>query len=127
MSKRNDRVASLIHREVAEMLQWRIKDPRLEGLTVTRVEMSPDVHYAWIYIDLVSHPERVEKALEALHRASGFMRGELRQKLKLRFTPELVFRADQGLAYSEKINHILSDLKAQGEFSSESPEVTELP
>lgn len=123
MSKRSEKVSSALHREVAELLQMRLRDPRLTGLTISRVEVSSDLHYAWVYVDFVSHPGDSDQALVALGKASGFLRNEIRQKLRMRYTPELIFRNDKGLEHSERINTILEDLKARGELSDESAEV----
>src|SRR5262245_12476604 len=124
MAKRQDRLSSLIHREVAELLQRKVKDPRIEGVTVTRVEMSGDLHYAWIYVDFVSRTGDMDRALGALSHASGFLRSEVRQNLRLRHTPELVFRADAGLEHSERIHKVLAELKERGELTDDNPELT---
>ena len=122
MAKRQDRLSSLIHREVAELLHRKVKDPRIEGVTVTHVEMSGDLHYAWVYVDFVSRSGDMEKAMSALSRAAGFLRSEVRQNLRLRHTPELVFRADTGLEHSERIGQVLAELRQRGELSDETPE-----
>jgi ribosome-binding factor A len=124
MSKRKERLSSLIQREVAELLHRKVKDPRIEGVTITRVEMSGDLHYAWIYVDFVSRTVDMNRALGALSHASGFLRGEVRQNLRLRHTPELVFRADAGLEHSERIYKVLSELKERGELTADDPERT---
>jgi ribosome-binding factor A len=121
MGKRKERVASLIHREVAELLQRRMKDPRLEALTVTRVELSPDLHYAWVYVDFASRPGDLDAALGALEGASRFLRNEIRNNLRLRHTPELVFRSDRGLAHSERVQQLLSELRDRGELQPIAP------
>jgi ribosome-binding factor A len=97
-----------------------MRDPRLGGLTITRVEVSPDLHYAWIYVDLVSRPQEVAKALDALSGAGRFLRNEIRQSLRLRHTPELVFRSDKGLEHSERIHHLLDELRRQEDLAAES-------
>lgn len=121
MSKRSEKVSSQMHREVAELLQTRLRDPRLVGLTVTRVEVSNDLHYAWVYVDFVSHPGDTKVALAALAKASGFLRSEIRQSLRMRYTPELIFRDDKGLEHSERIRLVLQELKARGEIPSDEP------
>jgi ribosome-binding factor A len=119
MSKRNDRVSSLLHREVAGLLQLRMRDPRIEGLTVTRVEVSNDLHYAWVYVDFVSRQGNVDAALAALEKASRFIRNEVRQNLSMRHTPELIFRSDKGLEYSERIHNVLQELRERGELPAD--------
>jgi ribosome-binding factor A len=127
MKNRNDRVSSLIHREVAELLQKRMRDPRIEGLTVTRVEVSPDLHYAWVYVDLVSRPQEVGHALDALAGASRFLRNEIRQSLRMRYTPELIFRSDRGLEHSERIHHLIEELRQKGELPAAQDAAADAP
>lgn len=103
------RVAEEIKRELAQMIRDEIKDPRVKGLiSVTHVEVTNDFKNAKIFVSMLADEEQIKNALRGLDNASGYLRSELAKKLQLRFTPELVFKFDQSLAYGDKINKIIS-------------------
>lgn len=108
---RNHRVAQEIHREVTDILQKRIKDPRLKGLTITDVKVTGDLQQATIFYsilsDLASDAEKVAKGLE---KAKGSIRKALGQRLTIYKTPELFFEQDQSVQYGNKIDDLLRQL-----------------
>jgi ribosome-binding factor A len=108
--RRKQRVASQIRFEIAALLERRIEDPRLRGLSVTGVEISPDLHQAFIYVSALSGQEGSQEALAGLKHASGYFRHELAERLHLRIVPELFFRWDASLETGERISHILDEL-----------------
>jgi ribosome-binding factor A len=108
--RRKQRVANQIRFEIAELLERRIEDPRLRGLSITSVEVSPDLHQAFIYVSALSGKEGSQAALSGLKHASGFFRHELAGRLDLRVVPELIFRWDASLETGERISHILDEL-----------------
>jgi ribosome-binding factor A len=108
--RRKQRVASQIRFEIADLLERRTEDPRLRGLSVTGVEISPDLHQAFIYVSALSGQEGSQEALAGLKHASGFFRHELAERLDLRIVPELIFRWDASLETGERISHILDEL-----------------
>src|SRR5512136_2481240 len=108
--RRKQRVASQIRFEIAALLERRIEDPRLRGLSVTGVEISPDLHQAFIYVSALSGQEGSQEALAGLKHASGYFRHELAERLDLRIVPELIFRWDASLETGERISHILDEL-----------------
>ncbi len=119
MSHRIPRVNSLIRRELSDLLQRQVKDPRLGGfITVTRVSTSPDLRHAKVFISIMSNEEEKGKALEALANASGFFRKELGMRLRLRRSPELSFHHDdsikQGAHILELINQVTNSDNREG-------------
>jgi ribosome-binding factor A len=112
-SKRPERVADLLHREVAEMLLRRVKDPRVSTVTITAVNVSRDLQNATVFFCLTgtSDVAAFETALEGLNKAKGFMRQELGKRLQLRYVPQLTFRYDSSLDYGAKIERILKELQ----------------
>jgi len=105
MTRRIERVNSLIRQEISELLQRQVKDPRLGNfVAVTEVDTSSDLRYAKIFVSCISGEEDRQKTMSALTSASGFLRNEMARHLKLRRIPELVFRWDNSI---ERGTHIL--------------------
>ena len=107
---RQDRINEEMFREVAQIIRT-VKDPRVSGafVSVTGVEVTPDLKYAKIYYSaLQGDKKEVKKGLAA---ASGYIRGQLAKNLNLRITPELTFCEDTSIAYGAKIEKIISGFK----------------
>ncbi|MBQ9162457.1 MAG: 30S ribosome-binding factor RbfA [Clostridia bacterium] len=104
---RQDRINEEMFREAAQIIRT-VKDPRVSGafVSVTGVEVTPDLKYAKIYYSaLQGDKKEVKKGLAA---ASGYIRGQLAKNLNLRVTPELTFCEDTSIAYGAKIEKIIS-------------------
>lgn len=115
MSKRRqERIADLIQRELSDIVQRRIKDPRLEGLTITGTRVSPDYMYADIHFyRLGGDQEGLEEAREGLESALGFIRRELGARIQTRFTPELRFHLDESIDYGDHIDSLLAQIRKE--------------
>ncbi|MBZ4654477.1 MAG: rbfA [Peptococcaceae bacterium] len=118
---RISRIAEEIKREVAQMIRDEIKDPRITGLiSVTQVEVTNDLSIAKIYISLLGDEEKRKSCLQGLEKACGYIRTELAKRLKLRYTPELVFKMDESIEYGAKISKILAEVnKTGGDLNSD--------
>ena len=111
MSRRLERVNQLIREEISILLQRQIKDPRLSGfITVTRVSTSSDLGHAKVFISVMGDEEEKREALEALTKASGFMRRALRQQLTLRYIPELNFYYDDSIEQGAHVLELISQI-----------------
>ncbi len=108
--KYQHRVSELVHVRLSILLERKIKDPRLDMVTITDVEVSPDASYAKVYYSAAGGDQSREEAQEGLESAAGFLRYELGQVLRLRRTPELVFHYDHSLERGERISSILDEL-----------------
>lgn len=110
--KRSDRVADLLRQEIADLLLRRVKDPRIEGITITGVDVTQDLQHARIYYCLTGTPsEEAKKNVAAgLEKARGFMRQELGKRLHMRYLPQLGFHYDGSFEYGEKIERLLKEL-----------------
>ncbi len=106
---RSDRVASSLMKELSEILQRDVKDPRLAGCTVMRVRLSRDLKVAWVYLS-VFPKENWKAAEKALKKASGFIRREAGRRLRLRRSPELRFQRDEGVDNMLEMDKILKGL-----------------
>lgn len=104
------RVSELIHIRLSNLLERKIKDPRLEMVTITDVEVSPDASRADVYFSALGGDQSREEAKEGLESAAGWLRRELGKQLRLRRTPELIFHYDRSVERGERISNILDDL-----------------
>jgi ribosome-binding factor A len=108
------RVEDQLRRVLSELIARRVKDPRIEMVGVTRVEMSPDLRYARVYLSVIGDESKVSGAVGAARRAAGFLRGEVGRAMRLRVAPELRFFLDETLAAQERIEALLRDSSADG-------------
>ena len=115
MKIRPERVAETIKREMADILVRRMRDPRLGGMiSVTDVEVTPDLALARIYVSILAEGEERERTLEALGHSAGFVRHELAPRLGLREMPEVRFLLDTSIEQGARVEELLRKL-ATGE------------
>ncbi|UOF89394.1 30S ribosome-binding factor RbfA [Fodinisporobacter ferrooxydans] len=110
---RVSRVGEQIKKEINDIVRYELKDPRIGFLTITDVEVSGDLSYAKVFISVLGKEEERDHTLQALVRASGFIRSELGKRLRIRHTPELSFSLDRSLDYSERIHDVLRSLDTE--------------
>lgn len=113
MSLRAERVAEQMKKEIAQILQDELKDPRIGFVTVTAVELSNDLQHAKVYVSIYGTEQEKKQTLEALARATGFVRREIGRRIKLRLTPEIVFKFDESIEHGDRIARLLSQIKAE--------------
>jgi ribosome-binding factor A len=111
--RRQRQVAELLHQEISLLIQSQVDDPRLGFVTVTGVEVTPDLRLAHIYVSVMGSDDEVKQTLAGLKSAAGFFRHELGSTLSLRFTPELSFRLDKSVEQGLRIDQLLDSLPAQ--------------
>jgi ribosome-binding factor A len=111
MGKRYQRrVSELVHVHLSDLLERKVKDPRVAGVTITDVEVAPDATRAYVYFSVLGGEEWRKEAQQGLRSAGGWLRRELGQRLRLRNTPELIFRYDRSVERGERISAILDEL-----------------
>ncbi len=93
------------------MLFRDLKDRRIGFVTVTGVEMSPDLRHAKVFVSVMGSEAEKKASLNGLSHAAGWIRHELGQRIRMKFLPELVFRADSSQEYGEHIDHLLDEAK----------------
>lgn len=120
VSHRVDRVAEGIQRALAESIQSSLRDPRIQKVTLSSVQLSPDLKNAKIYFSVLPE-ENAQQALEALQKASGFLRGELARGMTLKTVPTLSFVYDDSWAHAHRV-HRLIDAALSGALAKEFPE-----
>ena len=108
---RVDRVGMEIKREVNEILQKKVRDPRVQGITITDVQMLGDLSMAKVYYTLMSNlASEQEKAQTGLEKAKRTIKRELGHNLKMYKIPDLTFIKDESIEYGNKIDQMLRDL-----------------
>ena len=107
MTRRAERLEEEIREEVASIIGRGLKDPRIGFVTVTRVSLTADLRSARVYVGVLGDERQRQKALQGLHSAAGFVRRELGRRVRLRHTPEVVFRHDSGLDSAERVARLL--------------------
>ncbi|MDZ7373147.1 MAG: 30S ribosome-binding factor RbfA [candidate division KSB1 bacterium] len=108
--KRADRVAVLLREEISRVIFEELKDPRVGHVTITRVRLTDDLKYARVYFNVLGGAEKAEQCRAGLERAKGFIRNQIRMNTDLRFIPDLEFRYDDTLDYSERIEELLREI-----------------
>jgi ribosome-binding factor A len=110
-SHRPERVAEAIRQTVAAFLTSDVRDPRVGFVTVTAVEVSPDLSHARVRVSVMGSDEDKVKSLEGLTSAARFLRAQLARELPLRVAPEIRFELDRGLDHAQQIDRVLRGLK----------------
>ena len=123
MSEKNmGRLAQDMKREIIAILS-RLKDPRLTAgglLTVTRLDVTPDLDVAKVYVSVLGSPDGPAPVIQALNHSAGHVRTELSRKMHIRKAPRLIFVEDDGAAYAAHINELLKELNVDsGEPAAE--------
>ena len=109
---RSQRVAEQIRRELADLLQFEVKDPRVGRITVTEVEVSGDMTHAKVYYSAPPAEQETGELQKGLEKSAGFLRGQLAKRMLLRTVPQLHFiydaSIDRGMRLSRLIDEALS-------------------
>lgn len=112
MSRRIERVNSLLVEVIAEVVMREVKDPRVPGLiTITRVETSPDLRQAKVFFSVIGDDKQKKIALQVLQDAAGFIAMTASKKVVLRFFPQLSFKIDDTLDKHQRIDDLLKKIE----------------
>jgi len=101
------------------MLLMTVKDPRIGFVTITRVDVSEDCRSAKVYFSVAGTPEERERSMEGLSSAKGYVRKELGRRIRLRYTPEIIFKFDPSIEYAIHIGEVLRRLKKDEEIDED--------
>ena len=110
MSKRVNRVAEQMKKELGDIIFQKVKDPRIGFVTVTDVEVTGDLQNATIFISVLGDESKKEASLKGLNTAKGFIRAEIGKRIRLRVTPEIEFAFDESIAYGSRIESLLTQV-----------------
>lgn len=111
MSHRPERLAEEIKKEISDMLKKELKDPRIGFVSVTGVDVSPDLRYAKVHTSILGSPEEQKETMDVLQRAQGFIRSELVRRIRLRHAPEISFKLDQSISRGARVMELLERVK----------------
>ncbi len=109
-SRRPQRLALQIQHEVSMMIFRDMKDRRIGFITVTGVEMSPDLRHARVFVSLMGSEEEKKESLATLNHATGWIRHELGQRIRMKFLPDIVFQTDTSQDYGEHIDKLIDEI-----------------
>lgn len=110
MSTKNEKIAELIKRNISEIIQFELKDPKIGFITITDCSVTSDLSYAKLYVSFLGQNARREAGMKALERSKGYLRSELSKKMSTRKVPELIFQLDDALERGNKIEKIIADM-----------------
>ena len=113
MHKRSDKVAEAIHELVSGLLVKGLKDPRIGFVTITGVKVTDDIRHATIFYTVMGSDEAKKATFHGLNSAVGFIRKEVGKELRLRFSPELIFKYDESIEYGNRIDRILKEIGSE--------------
>jgi ribosome-binding factor A len=111
-SQRAQRVGEQIQRELAQMLRDEVKDPRVGRVTITAVEVAPDLSHAKVFITDLAGREHADDAVRALARTVGFLRTELSHRMQLYSVPQLHFAYDDSIESGIRLSKLIDDAVA---------------
>ena len=107
---RSDRVSGLILQEVSLIIRSEVKDPGIGFVTLTRVDVSPDLRHSRIHVSVMGDEAEKIKSIKALNRAKGYIRSSFGRKVRLKYLPTMVFVLDRSLEKVKRIDDLLKDI-----------------
>lgn len=105
------RTNALLLQTLAELLLREVRDPRVQRVTLTGVEVTPDLSFAKVFYSLLGSEQDRDQARAGLQKAAGFLRREVGRRLTLRTSPELRFHFDASLEQGQRIESLLRELQ----------------
>ncbi|MDP2878149.1 MAG: 30S ribosome-binding factor RbfA [Sulfuricella sp.] len=109
---RTGRVAEQIQRELADLIQMEVKDPRVGLVTLTGVEVTQDYAHAKVYFTTMKSADQAPKAQAGLDHAAGFLRSQLAHRMKLRIMPQLHFIYDISVEHGVRLSQLIDEAVA---------------
>jgi ribosome-binding factor A len=109
--KRAVRVGDQILKEIATLLLNRVKDPRVQRVTITGIKLSNDLKMAKVYFSVIGRKTEIERALDGLNSAKGFIKREIGLRMKLRYVPEIKFMHDPSLESGSHLDKIFEEIQ----------------
>lgn len=109
-ANRPQQLGEVIRAEMSDLLQREMRDPRVELVSITDVEVSHDLKYARIYFSRLGSEAERQETLKALQHATAYLRRLLAGRLTIRSVPEIEFRLDSSLANGERVMRLLNEL-----------------
>lgn len=127
--KRTDRVAEQLQRELAQIIQLELKDPRLGMVTVCMVDLSRDLHYATVYVTFMGIDETeqaTQEAIDVLNEAAGFIRIQIGKRMRMRSVPHVKFLFDQSISRGRDLSSLIEQARQKDAIDID-PKDLEMP
>lgn len=112
MTRRTRQVGELLREELTDIIRRDVKDPRIGFMSITTVDVTPDLRAARVYVSVLGTDDERSATLDALRSAAKFIRFHLKPRLRMRQIPELDFRDDRSMEYAESISAALREIQA---------------
>lgn len=125
MTRRTRQVGELLREELTDIIRKEMDDPRLAFWTIIRVDVTPDLRSAKVYVSVLGTDDARAATLSALKSGAGFIHRHLKPRLHMRQIPELEFRDDRSLEHAAAISQTLHDLKSGASSPSERADTTD--
>jgi ribosome-binding factor A len=111
-SHRLARVAEVVREVASETILFELRDPRVQGVTVIRAEVSGDLQHAKIFVSIMGDEKQQQLCMHGLRHAAGFVQSKLARRLQTRFTPVIVFVIDEGVKKSIEVSRLINEALA---------------
>ena len=107
---RAERVGEQMKQEIMDIVNNKVKDPRIGFLTITEVQLTNDLYIATIYLTVLGNDKQIDDTFKGLEKAKGFIKSEIGSRMRLRNVPDLKFEYDESIDYGNKIEKMIQDL-----------------
>lgn len=107
---RAERVGEQMKQEIMDIVNNKVKDPRIGFLTITEVQLTNDLSIATIYLTVLGNDKQIDDTFKGLEKAKGFIKSEIGSRMRLRIVPDLKFEYDESIDYGNKIEKMIQDL-----------------
>lgn len=118
MTRRTRQVGELLREELTDIIRRDVKDPRVGFMSITQVEVPTDLRSARVFVSVLGTEEERSATLTALRSAAGYIRRQLKPRLRMRQIPELDFRDDRSMEHAQQIAETLRQLDQDRERSA---------
>jgi ribosome-binding factor A len=110
--QRAHRVGEQIHKEISALLLKGLKDPRIGFVTITGVEVTPDLHLARVFFTVMGDDAARQDSEKGLKSSVSYLRRELGRRLHMRYVPDILFQYDSSLEYGNRIESLIQEIHA---------------
>jgi ribosome-binding factor A len=118
-SRRLLKAAAAVREVVSMAILTEVRDPRVQGVTVTRVEMAPDMRSATVHVSVMGSPQKAELALRGLASSAGFLQSCIADRIETRYIPRLRFELDGGVKHSLEIARVLEEVLPESDGAAD--------
>ncbi len=115
MSLRSGRVSEAMKEEISDIVHNELKDPRIGFASITDVDVTGDLRFARVFVSVLGDEKQKADTIQGLQSAAGYVRCAVAKRIRLRCTPEIVFKLDESIEHSVKISKLLQEQKGDGQ------------